>query len=208
MTAAFKISPVLDAGTEPEIELPPYPGIALENVTLVRTVEQAQLAAGALLASDTVGFDTESRPTFMKGQQSDGPHLIQLATDSHVYLFHLVVEGSGSVEPLRAVLESAAVLKVGFGLSDDLKRLRAKLGIDCQGVLDLAVALRQTKRGDVGAKSAVARFFGQKLQKSKKISTTNWALPRLSEKQIAYAADDAHVALKVYRAWKAGKPAA
>ncbi|HEU4845594.1 MAG TPA: 3'-5' exonuclease domain-containing protein 2, partial [Burkholderiaceae bacterium] len=47
-----------------------------------------------------------------------------------------------------------------------------------------------------------ARYFGQALQKSKKITTTNWALPRLSEKQILYAADDAHVALKIYRHWR------
>jgi RNA polymerase sigma factor for flagellar operon FliA len=47
----------------------------------------------------------------------------------------------------------------------------------------------------------VAKFFGQALQKSKKISTTNWAASRLSEKQILYAADDAQVALRVYRHW-------
>jgi RNA polymerase sigma factor for flagellar operon FliA len=54
----------------------------------------------------------------------------------------------------------------------------------------------------LGAKTAVARFFGQTLQKSKRITTTNWALPVLSEKQILYAADDAHVALRVYRRWR------
>jgi RNA polymerase sigma factor for flagellar operon FliA len=53
----------------------------------------------------------------------------------------------------------------------------------------------------------VARFFGQRLQKSKRITTTNWAQPRLSEKQILYAADDAHVALRVYRHWRASSPA-
>jgi RNA polymerase sigma factor for flagellar operon FliA len=52
----------------------------------------------------------------------------------------------------------------------------------------------------------VARFFGQRLQKSRKITTTNWALPRLSDKQIQYAADDAHVALRIYRHWRANPP--
>jgi RNA polymerase sigma factor for flagellar operon FliA len=47
----------------------------------------------------------------------------------------------------------------------------------------------------------VAKFFGLHLQKSKKISTTNWATSRLTEKQILYAADDAQVALRVYRRW-------
>ena len=84
-------------------------------------------------------------------------------------------------------------------------------------VLDLSTALRKkNERNTLGAKTAVARFFGAKMQKSKKITTTNWALPRLSDKQILYAADDAHVALRIYRRWRleqdcgtpAGDPAA
>jgi len=66
------------------------------------------------------------------------------------------------------ILESPQVLKVGFGLRDDLRRLQTKLGIDSVHILDLAIALRQETRADVGAKTAVARFFGQRLQKSKK----------------------------------------
>ena len=76
-------------------------------------------------------------------------------------------------------------------------------------MLDLSTALRRRgEKNPLGAKSAVERFFGQRLQKSKRITTTNWALPRLSEKQILYAADDAHVALRIYRHWRAQLPAA
>jgi hypothetical protein len=46
----------------------------------------------------------------------------------------------------------------------------------------------------------VARYFGQRMQKSRKVTTSNWANPRLSERQILYAANDAQVALRVYRA--------
>ena len=68
-------------------------------------------------------------------------------------------------------------------------------------MLDLAVALRGAgERNTVGARTAVARYFGQRLQKSKRASTSNWAQPRLSESQMRYAADDAQVALRVYRA--------
>jgi len=54
----------------------------------------------------------------------------------------------------------------------------------------------------------VERFFGQRLQKSKRITTTNWSLPHLSDKQLQYAADDAHAALRIYRRWKTETPAA
>ena len=186
--------------TDQEELLPPYDGIKLSGVRMVKSDKDAAEALTALIATDVLGFDTESKPTFLKGEVSTGPHLVQLATDECAYLFQ--IGAMPAVEVLKAVLESAAILKVGFGLSDDLKRLRAKLGIDTINVLDLSTALRKNERNTLGAKTAVARFFGQKLQKSKKITTTNWALPRLSEKQILYAADDAHVALKIYRRWR------
>lgn len=222
--------------SEAEDDLPPYEGIALADVRLVRTRADADAALAALMACDAVGFDTESKPTFQKGEQSTGPHLVQLATDRHAYLFQIgaarpprkpdvaagvpaagapaagaPTEGAPApaipgIDVLHAVLESAAILKVGFGLGDDLRRLRAKLGIDARNVLDLSTALRRGERNAWGAKTAVARLFGKRLQKSRKITTTNWALPRLTDKQIQYAADDAHVALRIYRHWRANPP--
>jgi RNA polymerase sigma factor for flagellar operon FliA len=184
-------------------DLPPYPGIAIADVQLVVTPEQAVAARDALLVCDAIGFDTESKPTFARGETSTGPHLIQFATDKRAWLFQI----GDSTEPhiramLLAVLERPLPLKIGFGLSDDVKRLHAKLDIRCAGIVDMSVVLRAPgQRNDLGAKTAVAKFFGLKLQKSKKISTTNWAMRRLNEKQILYAADDAQVALRVYRHW-------
>nr|WP_229207783.1 MULTISPECIES: 3'-5' exonuclease [unclassified Duganella] len=186
-----------------EDELPPYNGIAIADVQLVVTPEQAVAARDALLVCDAIGFDTESKPTFTRGETSTGPHLIQFATDKKAWLFQI----GHSTEPhiramLLAVLERPLPLKIGFGLADDVKRLHAKLDIRAAGIVDMSVVLRTPgQRNDLGAKTAVAKFFGLKLQKSKKISTTNWALPRLNEKQILYAADDAQVALRVYRHW-------
>ena len=188
--------------TEPDALLPPYDGITLAAVRMVKSDKDAADAFAALAACDVLGFDTESKPTFLKGEVSTGPHLVQLATDEVAFLFQ--IGAAPAVEVLKAVLESTAILKVGFGLADDVKRLKIKLGIDAQNVLDLSNALRRkNERNALGAKTAVARYFGRALQKSKKITTTNWALPRLSEKQILYAADDAHVALRIYRHWKA-----
>ena len=186
-----------------EDALPPYIGIRMADVQMVVTPDQAAAARDALLACDAIGFDTESKPTFTRGETSTGPHLIQFATEHKAWLFQI----GDSTEPhiraaLLAVLERPLPLKIGFGLSDDVKRVHAKLDIRSAGVVDMSVVLRTPgQRNDLGAKTAVAKFFGLKLQKSKKISTTNWALPRLNEKQILYAADDAQVALRVYRHW-------
>lgn len=181
-------------------DLPVYPGIGLGQVTLVESEAQATAAQAALMASDAIGFDTESKPTFLKGEVSTGPHLVQLATDRHAWLFQ-VSRNHGNTA-LKAILESPQVLKVGFGLGNDRSALKARLGVTLQNVLDLGETLRGPgHRGTVGAKVAVAHFFGQKFQKSKKTGTSNWASSRLNERQVLYAANDAYVALQLYRAW-------
>ncbi|MFB9243716.1 3'-5' exonuclease domain-containing protein 2 [Massilia antarctica] len=192
--------------TDPDALLPPYDGITLADVRMVKSDQDAAAALAALSSTDVLGFDTESKPTFLKGEQSTGPHLVQLATDEVAYLFQ--IGATPALEVLKAVLESKSILKVGFGLKDDILRLQSKLGIQTHNVLDLSNALRKGERNSLGAKTAVARFFGQKLQKSKKITTTNWSLARLSDKQILYAADDAHVALRVYRRWRSDQATA
>ena len=191
---------VLNRETLSAADLPDYAGITLVDIILVTSDALASEAFDALMATDAIGFDTESKPTFLKGEVSTGPHLIQFATDDRAYLF--TVAHSCGTEALKTILESPKLLKVGFGLGNDRSALKSRLGIELKNVLDLGEILRgKGHRGTVGAKIAVAHFFGERLQKSKKIGTSNWASPRLAERQLLYAANDAHVALKIYRAW-------
>lgn len=181
-------------------ELPVYSGVPMARITLVDNAGLAERAMAELLAVSAIGFDTESKPTFRKGEVSTGPHLVQLATDDHVFLFPVLFAMNHEV--LRRVLAAPNLLKVGFGLGNDRTALRSRLGIELTNVLDLGEVLRGPgHRGMVGAKVAVAHYFGQKFQKSKKVGTSNWASPRLNDRQLLYAANDAHVALQIYRAW-------
>ena len=183
-------------------ELPVYQGVALADVRLVDSEALCREAFDALMAADVIGFDTESKPTFRKGEVSTGPHLVQLATENHAYLFQISrLHGTAA---LKEILESPHLLKVGFGLGNDRSALQSRLSIETNNLLDLGEVLRGPgHRGTVGAKVAVAHFFGQKLHKSKQTSTSNWANSRLTERQMLYAANDAHVALQIYRAWAA-----
>ncbi len=183
------------------IELPVYPGIALADVILIASDEQADAALRALMATDVIGFDTESKPTFLKGEVSTGPHLVQLATETQAYLFPISLMSGHAV--LKTILESPQVMKIGFGLGNDRSVLKSRLDIEVQNLLDMGEVLRGPgHRGTVGAKVAVAHFFGKKFLKSKRIGTSNWANSRLTDQQLLYAANDAQVALRVYRAWR------
>lgn len=188
------------AAAQTEADLPIYPGIDLADIVLVRDEATAARASAELMAAGAVGFDTESKPTFRKGEVSTGPHLVQLATEHKAYLFPVPL--AETLPALKALLESTTLLKIGMGLGNDRFALQSRLGVELHNTLDLGEAMRgKWHRGTVGAKLAVTRYFGQKFLKSKKVGTSNWASSRLSERQLRYAADDAQVALRLYRAW-------
>lgn len=179
--------------------LPPFERLGLDRISLVRTAEQAHAAADALCHASAWGFDTESKPTFRVGEVSDGPHILQLATAAHAWVFQLHEPGCRAVA--ADLLARVGIVKAGFGLGDDRKRILHKLGIEPQGVLELNTVFRERGyRKDMGVKGAVAVLFGQRFIKSKKAATSNWAQPRLTEAQLVYAANDAYAAIRVYDA--------
>ena len=138
-----------------------------------------------------------------KNEASDGPHIVQLSTLDKAYIFQLL-----DAECRRAVallLAAPGIVKAGFGLGDDRRRIVHKLGIDLQGVLDLNTVFRERGyRKDMGVRGAVALLFNKRFIKSRKATTSNWANPRLSEAQIIYAANDAYAALRVFKALELG----
>lgn len=153
----------------------------------------------ALRGAQVLGFDTESKPTFAKNERSDGPHIVQLSRMEEAWIFQL--EDADCRRVVGVLLESPAIIKVGFGLGDDRKRIVSKLGVDLQGVLDLNCVFRERGyRKDMGVRGAVAVLFNKRFIKSKKAATSNWANPQLTEAQIIYAANDAYAALRVYAA--------
>ena len=185
--------------------LPPFERLGLERITLVSTGAQAQNASVQLLQATAWGFDTESKPTFKVGEQSDGPHILQLSTAERAWVFQLHEPECRAVA--AQLLAHPGIVKAGFGLGDDRKRIIHKLGIEPQGILELNTVFHQRGyRKDMGVKGAVAVLFNQRFIKSKKAATSNWANARLSEAQLVYAANDAYAALRVWEALALSRP--
>ena len=179
--------------------LPPFERLGLDRITLVCTGTQAQQAFDQLTQAPAWGFDTESKPTFKVGEQSDGPHILQLSTAERAWVFQLHDPDCRAVS--AALLAQPGIVKAGFGLGDDRKRIIHKLGIEPQGILELNTVFHQRGyRKDMGVKGAVAVLFNQRFIKSKKAATSNWANERLSEAQLVYAANDAYAAIRVWQA--------
>ena len=192
--------PLPPAPSKPQIALlEPFERLGLERIRLVATAAQAEQAEREMAGEAVFGFDTESKPTFAKGELSDGPHIVQLSTTEKAWVFQLHdLECRARVAQLLA---SHPALKVGFGLGDDRRRIRDKLGVEARGVVDLNTTFhRMGYRKDIGVKSAVAILFNRRFLKSGKASTSNWALRQLGDSQLLYAANDAYAAARVFAA--------
>jgi ribonuclease D len=173
--------------------------LGLERIALVVSGAQAHAAQEELMATGVWGFDTESKPTFVQGEVSDGPHIVQLSTLDKAWVFQLFEPACRAV--VAQLLAQPGFTKAGFGLGDDRKRIQSKLGVDVVGMLELNTVFReQGYRKDMGVKGAVAVLFNQRFIKSKKAATSNWAMPNLSQAQLIYAANDAYAAARVFGA--------
>ncbi|MCJ8312293.1 MAG: 3'-5' exonuclease domain-containing protein 2 [Saccharospirillaceae bacterium] len=187
--------------TKDEIrELPLYVGLSFNDIVIIENEIDAKLVINELKNETCLGFDTETKPIFRKGQVCPGPTLIQLATQNKGYLFPTRFESALSAA--RTILNNPNIKKVGFGLNGDNKELRNKLDIEINNTEDLAVKLKHIAKDKrtIGARAAVAMVLKQRLGKGAQKS--NWGTYPLKQNQILYAANDAHCAMCIELAIK------
>jgi ribonuclease D len=183
--------------------LEPFERIGLDRIQVVASAPAAAEALARLRDVPVLGFDTESRPTFVRGEVSEGPHVVQFATAGQAWVFQL--QQAACVDAVGELLASSQVAKAGFGLAGDRTQIIAKFGVAPVAVLDLEDHFRALGfRKSVGVKTAVAMLFNRRLLKSKKVATTNWSQARLTESQVLYAANDAWAAIRVFEALELG----
>ncbi len=179
----------------------PFSGLSIDQIFVISNLQQAKLAAEELIAAGEIGFDTESKPTFHKGQKSEGPHVLQFATLEKAFIFQShVVESQPTIIEL---LKSQVTTKIGFGLKGDLKQIADRYDLRPAAMVDLDRSFKQLGYCNaVGAKSAIAILFDRKFPKSKSVTMSNWSLPKLTDSQLLYAANDAYAAIRVFHAMR------
>ena len=179
--------------------LPAFPGLSPEQIHVPRSRSECCTAMGEILAAGIGGFDTEAKPTFKKGEDAGGPHVVQFAIPDKAYIFQLHRNHCESA--VTDLISSRRLLKVGFGLRNDRGQIRNRLGIELTHVLDLDLIFRKLGyRGQIGVRGAMGALLKLQFRKSKSTTTSNWAAPELSESQLRYAANDAFGALKIMEA--------
>jgi ribonuclease D len=163
------------------------------EVELISTEAELATVLPELNRQELIGFDTESRPAFRKGQYFPVA-LLQLATPERVYLIRL--NKLGFPPGLQKIFSNPAITKCGIAIRDDIKELQRLAGFLPKNVVDLNDVAQELGIRNIGVRNLTAIFLEVRVSKSQQ--TSNWEREDLSEAQIAYAATDAWVCQEIY----------
>lgn len=165
------------------------------EITVIESEEEAIEVLNLLSQEQEVGFDTETRPSFTRGENHEVA-LIQLATQEKAYLFRTCLIAIPNA--LAHFLENANILKIGLSLQDDFRAMRKKRsGLKLEGFVDLQKITPAYGIKDLGLRNIYAILFGERISKQARL--TNWEMDTLSDKAIQYAALDAYACLRIYQ---------
>jgi len=197
---------------------PPLPVLTTKDPRIIERWLEENVAAFSSEDANVcsiLGFDQESiaKPPWKPERASlpDGPATVQLSTPTSCIIIQLSRCGDGSAlhapAVLRDVINNERIIKVGVGIDDDalefyrwsresfeeetqLYELKSRFDLGC-----LLPYKNPSTRA--GIKELGEKVIGVSLNKSKRLSMSNWGSRYLTEEQIAYAARDAWVSAAI-----------
>jgi len=171
------------------LELGKYSG----DIVLVDTNEELIRACEEIRACRLIGIDTETKPSFKKGQ-INSVALLQIATDQKAYIIRLKSVTMGN--ELASIFSDETIVKVGIAVKDDLKDLKKLHSFEEKSIVDLNVFAPKLGFESIGAKKLSALVLGIRISKRQQVS--NWEQKKLTNAQIVYAATDAWICREIY----------
>ena len=142
-----------------------------------------------------LGFDTESKPTFTKGQ-TQYVSLVQLAGKDAVYLFQ--VDQIPVLDGILQILADPQIVKAGVSVEGDLRMLQQNNDFIAAAFAEINELSKKLGLRTLGLKKLAALLMGVNLSKPKRVTMSNWAEKELKERQIVYAATDAWISRELF----------
>ena len=163
------------------------------RIEVIYTVQQAERAVDFLLSQPLLGFDTETRPAFSKGQHFKCS-LLQVSTPNICFLFRL--NSIGMCPAIVRLLSDRQVTKVGLAWNNDLLGLHQLGDFEAGSFVDLQGLVKEIGIEDQSLVKIYANLFGERISKAERLS--NWERDILKDSQKLYAAIDAWACVKIY----------
>jgi ribonuclease D len=164
------------------------------KIVLVDNLVMLSKAVIALQGHHVLGFDTETKPCFQRGQ-SNKVALLQLSTPELAFLFRL--HQIGLPHSLSRILADPKILKIGAAVHDDIKGLQKIGHFHPASFVDLQSMMKNFNIEAMGLRKMTAIILGFGISKKQQLS--NWEQQVLTEAQQKYAATDAWVCLEIYK---------
>lgn len=175
-------------------QIPKLPRVQFQGrIFVIFSQREADKAVDYLMRQDLLGFDTETRPSFRKGQIHQVA-LLQVATHDTCFLFRL--NRIGITPSIQRLLEDQYITKVGLSLQDDLRMLRLRSDFTPGTFIELQKEIKDIGIQDMSLQKIYANLFGGKIAKNQQLS--NWEANILSEAQQRYAATDAWACIRIH----------
>lgn len=166
------------------------------EIVLVNNESEVADAVKYLSQFPYLGFDTETRPSFKKGQIYKVA-LLQLSTNDKAFIFRL--SHFDLTKPLLRLLANPGIIKAGAAIRDDIKALQANSNFKAAGFVELQDEAQKLGITNFSLKKMAGIVLGIKISKAQQLS--NWEAPELTEQQLLYAATDAWISYKIYEAF-------
>ena len=163
------------------------------EIIIIDRPEDVAAAVDDLKQCSLIGFDTETRPSFRRGE-SNTISLLQLATDRRAYLFRLKKIGQNQL--LKDLLESEEHMKVGLSVHDDFHSLNRWMPCRPKNFIELQKYVKAFGIEEMSLQKIYAIVFNQKISKRQQLS--NWEADQLTPAQQQYAAIDAWACRNIY----------
>lgn len=164
------------------------------RIIVVQSENEADKAVRYLLTQDLLGIDTETRPSFRKGQTHQVA-LLQVSTEDTCFLFRLNM--TGITESIKRLLEDCSVTKVGLSLKDDMHQLSKREDFTPGMFIELQHEVKELGISDMSLQKIFANLFSMRISKGQQLS--NWEADTLTPQQKAYAATDAWACVMIYK---------
>jgi ribonuclease D len=173
------------------LEVETFPG----KIVVISSPDQVNNAVKQLRHHRILGFDTETRPNFRKGE-SNQVALLQLSTPDTCYLFRLNLIGMPT--EIKELLADKKIRKVGLSLVDDFRALRRFTKITFGNFVDIQNIVKQsTDIQEASLRKIYAIIFRKNISKKQRL--TNWEALCLTPAQQHYAALDAWACLQIHK---------
>ena len=163
------------------------------EIIVIDRPEDVATAVDDLKQCTLIGFDTETRPSFRRGE-SNTISLLQLATDKRAYLFRLKKIGPNQL--LKDLLESEEHMKVGLSVHDDFHSLNRWMPCRPKNFIELQKYVKAFGIEEMSLQKIYAIVFNKKISKRQQLS--NWEAEELTPAQQQYAAIDAWACRDIY----------